>query len=80
MRDHNGLYNSLNETLTDAAWEDINYDLGNTAPDNEYAKSKGLPPAQKFPWDESKSIYFLNAYHALHCLVCTIPHFSLLIL
>lgn len=66
--DHGGLYNSPNETLTNEAWESLEYDLGSVALTHEFAASKGLPPAQAFPWDESKGIYFLNAYHGLHCL------------
>lgn len=66
--DHDGIYNSPNETLTNEAWEHLSSDLGSVALPQAYAISKGLPPAQAFPWDESKSIYFLNAYHGLHCL------------
>ncbi|KAL9610188.1 MAG: hypothetical protein Q9167_005092 [Letrouitia subvulpina] len=66
--DHGGLYNSPNEALTNEAWESMTYDLGSVALDSHYAASMGLPPAQPYPWDESKSIYFLNAHHGLHCL------------
>ena len=51
-------------------WENqTNYDLGNIALDNAYAKSMDLPRAQRFPWDDSKGIYLINAYHNLHCVV-----------
>lgn len=66
--DHGGLYNSPNETLTNEAWESLTSDHGSIALTNEYAASMGLPPAQPFPWDDSKSIYFINAYHGIHCL------------
>lgn len=66
--DHGGLYNSPNETLTNEAWESLTSDHGSIALTKEYAASMGLPPAQSFPWDDSKSIYFINAYHGIHCL------------
>ncbi|TGO43946.1 hypothetical protein BCON_0695g00030 [Botryotinia convoluta] len=28
-----------------------------------------LHKAQRFPWDESKGVYFINAYHNLYCLL-----------
>ena len=28
-----------------------------------------LPPAQFFPWDTTRGIYLVNAYHNIHCLV-----------
>jgi hypothetical protein len=28
----------------------------------------GLPRAQRFPWDDTKGIYLINAYHNMHCI------------
>ncbi|KAL8950965.1 MAG: hypothetical protein Q9222_003026 [Ikaeria aurantiellina] len=50
------------------SWGGINIDLGNIALDDSYAQSKGLPRAQRFPWDPTKGVYLLNAYHNLHCM------------
>ena len=65
----NGPFVDENETLANLAWEDVKDDLGSIALDDHYASSLGLPRAQRFPWDQSKGLYFLNAYHDLHCLV-----------
>ena len=56
-------------TATNEAWEALSYDLGSVAIDYEEAEALRLPRAQPFPWDYSKGLYFLNAYHSLHCLV-----------
>jgi len=58
-----------NATQQDALWnKQTNYDRGNIALDDDYAKAMGLPRAQRFPWDSSKGIYLINAYHNLHCV------------
>ena len=66
------MLNGDNETQQDELWENTNYDAGNIALDDVYAKEMGLPRAQRFPWDSSKGIYLINAYHNLHCVVCFI--------
>ncbi|MCJ1408889.1 hypothetical protein MMC19_002966 [Ptychographa xylographoides] len=65
---HGGLYYSKNKTLTDEAWKAINYDHGSVALSDEDAAAWGLPVAQRFPWDQTKGLYFLSGYHSLHCL------------
>ncbi|KAF2114303.1 hypothetical protein BDV96DRAFT_600289 [Lophiotrema nucula] len=57
-----------NDTEQDALWDSTSYDLGNIALSDDYAKSMGLPRAQRFPWDDSKGIYLINAYHNIHCV------------
>ncbi|KAF2740286.1 hypothetical protein EJ04DRAFT_508268 [Polyplosphaeria fusca] len=32
------------------------------------AKKHGLGPSAPFPWDDEKSIYFVKAFHQIHCL------------
>lgn len=59
----------LNETLADELWGTIKTEQGMVALSNEFTDSKGLPRGVAFPWDETKSVYFLQAYHTLHCLV-----------
>lgn len=57
------------KTKTDQAWNSIDFSAGMIAIDDKEAAELGLPRSQRFPWDDSKGIYLLNAYHNLHCLV-----------
>ena len=59
----------LNETLADELWATIRTEQGMVALSKDFTDSKGLPRGVTFPWDETKSVYFLQAYHTLHCLV-----------
>ena len=63
------VYTSANNSMADAAWDAINHDSGIVAVDKSWAIQKGLPLGSTFPWDNDKAIYFVNAYHGLHCLV-----------
>lgn len=67
--DQSSIYTSANYTEADLAWDAINHDSGIVAVPKDWATAKGLPLGSTFPWDNSKSIYFVNAYHGLHCLV-----------
>ncbi|CCD52292.1 hypothetical protein BofuT4_P080870.1 [Botrytis cinerea T4] len=60
-------YTDVNDTLRDQLWLDINVDDGMVALPDEYVEKMGLPVSQRFPWDESKGIYLLQAHHNLHC-------------
>ncbi|KAI1165518.1 hypothetical protein F5B18DRAFT_609907 [Nemania serpens] len=60
-------YNQHDEKLRDAEWDAINIDDGMVALPHSFAKEKGLPESQPFPWDGSKGIYLLNGHHSLHC-------------
>ena len=71
MYEHGGLYVNDTEEVTNAAWEAINYDTGNVALDDDYVAEMGLPVSQRFPWDDSKGLYFMNGQHQIHCLVCS---------
>lgn len=66
---YHGLYDSENKTKMDQAWDDISIDAGNVALGDSFVEAMGLPKAQRFPWDGSKGIYYLNGYQNLHCLV-----------
>ncbi|KAF3388054.1 hypothetical protein DPV78_012031 [Talaromyces pinophilus] len=63
-----GPNNAINETEQDALWAATKYDRGNIALSDTYAHSMGLPRAQRFPWDDEKGVYLINAYHNLHCV------------
>ena len=73
---YNGIYDSQDTESTEEAWENLRYDVGSIALSDEYVKSTGLPIAQRFPWDESKGLYFISAYHSIHCLVCDLCLYS----
>ena len=62
-------FTSKNRTIANAAWNSLELGTGMVALPDEYADSQGLLNAQRFPWDNSKGVYFLNGFHALHCLV-----------
>lgn len=58
-----------NQTITDPIWDAVIPEIGLVALSEEFVKSKGLPEPQRWPWDHSKGIYLVNAYHNVHCLV-----------
>jgi hypothetical protein len=49
--------------------EVISLDNGAIAVTREGAEENGLGLTSVFPWDESKRLYFIHAYHGLHCIV-----------
>lgn len=59
-----------NETLADELWNQLNTDAVAVQFSDEYAREHQLPKSARFPWDDSKGIYFIKALHELHCLVC----------
>ena len=65
-------YSSEDDNVSYPLWHDINIDAGVVALPDDFVKAKGLVPAQRFPWDESKGIYVINGFHNLHCLVRSI--------
>ncbi|KAI9646298.1 hypothetical protein NHQ30_005739 [Ciborinia camelliae] len=62
------VYSSPNATERDQYWDAINHDSGIVAVPKSWASEKGLPMGSTFPWDADKTIYFVNAYHGLHCV------------
>lgn len=64
-------YGELNDTETFHFWDtQLPWESGIIALDNAEAAAWGLPESQSWPWDmEHKSIYIINAYHILHCVV-----------
>ncbi|KAF7931133.1 uncharacterized protein EAE97_009342 [Botrytis byssoidea] len=63
-------YMSNNDTLQDEMWDSIDTSPLVVALDDEWATEHQLPLSVfRFPWDpEAKGIYFLKAFHGLHCL------------
>lgn len=67
------VYSNRNRTISDPVWNALVPETGVVALSHEYARSKGLFPAQNWPWDPSKGIYNINAFHNIHCLVSSDP-------
>ncbi|KAI6090600.1 hypothetical protein F4821DRAFT_20904 [Hypoxylon rubiginosum] len=63
-----GAYTDPDDDVRDHLWDQIDIDSGIVAVPKIWAKEKGLPEGTTFPWDTDKSLYFVNAYHSLHCL------------
>lgn len=61
-----------NETLSDEMWNSINTDAIQIAADDDWALEHDLPLSGRFPWDDSKGLYFVKSVHDMHCLVCII--------
>ena len=49
-------------------------DIGTIAISDDVVAEKELPPSQRWPWDSSKGIYYMQGYHNLHCLVLHLLH------
>lgn len=58
-----------NHSLLDERWEAIDINPGVVAIPDDWADEHNLAPTQRFPWDTSKGVYLLTAFHTLHCLV-----------
>ena len=65
-------------SLYDPVWDDLRYDYneGVIAVDNDFVEKHNLPQAQRWPWDESKSVYMLQGWHSIHCIVSGIEFSS----
>lgn len=62
-------YASENATYRDSLWEPVGEASGTVAVAKTWAAEKGLPPGREVPWNGSQSLYAINAYHSLHCIV-----------
>lgn len=61
-------YSSLDQSVADAAWD--NYTVnGHVALSNSLATDRGWIIGAKMPGDAGKSIFVIDSYHQLHCLV-----------
>ncbi|KAL8808483.1 MAG: hypothetical protein Q9182_000034 [Xanthomendoza sp. 2 TL-2023] len=57
-----------NESDRSIMWESLDASPGLVSLDKAWTLQHGLPAAQDFPWDRSRSLYLLNGHHSLHCL------------
>ena len=69
LRAHTKFYDQHRYTQSNKEWAALDTDHGVVAISDNEAEHLGLPAAQRFPWDSSKGIYHIGAYHDLHCLV-----------
>jgi hypothetical protein len=58
-----------NKTQVDEFWESLDSSPVIVALDHEYSDSHGLARSVPFPWDETKGVYHIKAFHQVHCLV-----------
>lgn len=61
--------NSSDKLAVDEAWAAVIPAHGIVAVEQQWAAQRQLPPSISLPSDASKSVYIIDAYHQLHCLV-----------
>ncbi|KAH7345862.1 hypothetical protein BKA66DRAFT_517192 [Pyrenochaeta sp. MPI-SDFR-AT-0127] len=57
-----------NRTISDALWEQLDSSPIVVALDQEYTDSHNLKASIPFPWDQSKGLFHVKAFHHIHCL------------
>ena len=67
-------YMSDNETVAEAAWDQIEAGHGLVAIDPLWASAHNLPKTLIHPQDPTKVVYIIAAYHAIHCVVRQLKH------
>lgn len=66
--DESPYYSRHHQSKNDQNWAALGWEIGMVAVDDSEANELGVPRSDRFPWDDAKGIYFINAYHNLHCL------------
>ncbi|KAF2659357.1 hypothetical protein K491DRAFT_675588 [Lophiostoma macrostomum CBS 122681] len=61
-------YISPNLTLSNTLWEAIDTSPNTIALSPTYIRTHSLNSSIPFPWDPSKGLYLIKAFHHLHCL------------
>lgn len=61
-------YMHENRTISDALWSKLDSSPIVVALDQDYTDRHNLDPSIPFPWDQSKGLYHLKAFHHIHCL------------
>ncbi|ORY02845.1 hypothetical protein BCR34DRAFT_545514 [Clohesyomyces aquaticus] len=59
---------AFNGTSEDEYWSGLDASPFAIALGAEDAKKYGLGPSVPFPWDDEKQIYYIKAFHHIHCL------------
>lgn len=63
-------YTDPNRSISDLVWEAIDTSPNTISLDKDYTKKHNLGDSIPFPWDQSKGLYIVKAFHHIHCLVC----------
>ena len=66
-------FTSPNLTEAHEAWGAVEAGHGDVLIDPEYAAERGLPPSIPHPRNPAKLLYIIESYHAIHCIVSSIP-------
>ena len=53
----------------DALWNTLSSQPVAVAIDNSWARQHGLPVTDPWPWDDDKGLFYIKAFHDLHCVV-----------
>lgn len=69
MRFHNNSELLNDSKDADAYWQDLLQSGGVVSLNTEWAREQGLRPSAMSPTDSTQSIYQVDTFHALHCLV-----------
>ena len=59
------------EPAVEEIWDAILPAHGIVAVDHQWAAEKQLPASMSLPSDPQKGVYIIDAYHQIHCLVCS---------
>ena len=62
-------YTSPNHTEANAAWKAIQPGHGVVAVEHDWAAQRQLPTTMDLPSNPNMSVYVIEGYHALHCIV-----------
>lgn len=62
-------WSSENSSRADDLWNALAPEVGMVVVDNGLSRQMDLYDTSTFPWDHGKSIYMLEGFHSLHCLV-----------
>ncbi|KAF2197264.1 hypothetical protein GQ43DRAFT_216034 [Delitschia confertaspora ATCC 74209] len=59
---------NVNQSVADDAWDALDTNPVAVALSDKFVSQKGLSDSTRFPWDTERSVYYIKAYHDLHCL------------
>jgi hypothetical protein len=62
-------YQSENQSVADHAWDSFDTSAIAIAVPDDWSNKHKLPYTERFPWDDSKGMYFVKGLHQMHCLV-----------
>ncbi|KAF2232340.1 hypothetical protein EV356DRAFT_450333, partial [Viridothelium virens] len=57
-----------NDTLAEELWYNLETSASTIVLSDVWASEHGLDLSQRYPWDPSKGLYTIKAFHQIHCL------------